>query len=366
MKGYLILLYIQIAFGAFTIPLYPIHKTPEEKASFYKSLKTFKAGAGPTNVPLTYNYEYYGLVQIGTPPQNFQVVFDTGSSNLWVPSSSCYSVSCSLHHTYNHSKSSTYIPNGKKIGIGYEAGSVTGFLSKDTVTWGGIQIPGITFAEMTSFPGTYWSSKAFDGIMGMAWVAESEDKITPVYQSMYSLGLINADSFAMYLVPGNGIGSALTLGGYNTSCSKNDWNWIPLLNEGFWEIKIDSITVNGKAIQVTGMKAVIDSGTPHLVGDSTIVNQINAIIPTVASDCSNIGSLPNVVITLNGVNYTLTGQDYVVQLNSEGLTSCETGWTPENFPSSLRNVLILGDLFMHVYYTQFDYGGSRIGFATAI
>jgi len=124
--------------------------------------------------------------------------------------------------------------------------------------------------------------------------------------------------------------------------------------------------VNGKAIQVTGMKAVIDSGTPHLVGDSTIVNPINAIIPTVASDCSNIGSLPNVVITMNGVNYTLTGQDYVVQLNSEGLTSCQTGWTPENFPSSLRNVLILGDLFMHVYYTQFDYGGKRIGFATAI
>ena len=117
-----------------------------------------------------------GQISIGTPAQNFQVIFDTGSSNLWVDNTKC-GLTCLLKHKYDSTKSSTYKANGTVFNIQYGSGPVSGHLSSDSVAWGSISTPDITFAEVDTVSGLglgYIIGK-FDGILGLGWPAISVD-----------------------------------------------------------------------------------------------------------------------------------------------------------------------------------------------
>jgi len=117
------------------------------------------------------NAQYYGPITVGTPGQSFNVVFDSGSSNLWVPSKSC-GLGCGLHPEYDSTQSSTYVANGTAFEIMYGSGPVSGFLSEDTINVGGLQVTGQTFAEInvTTGLGLGYMLGKFDGILGLAFL----------------------------------------------------------------------------------------------------------------------------------------------------------------------------------------------------
>ncbi len=88
-----------------------------------------------TRLPLSNfsNATYYGRIQLGTPPQDFNVVFDTGSTELWVMSERCASVACTSHERYKADRSSTFVKREQPFRVIYGTGSVIGLLQEVSV-----------------------------------------------------------------------------------------------------------------------------------------------------------------------------------------------------------------------------------------
>ena len=102
------------------------------------------------NVPVTSKlygqYQYITEVKIGTPPQGFALVPDTGSSNLWVTSTRLLN---NYHTPFHDSLSSTFMQDGISSTIKYAAHNVTGYLSTDNIIAGNLTSTGQSFIQAT-------------------------------------------------------------------------------------------------------------------------------------------------------------------------------------------------------------------------
>ena len=110
-----------------------------------------RAGSAPTPIRQRnfHNSLYVGILQIGHPPQQMRVQFDTGSSDFWVAGQM---PSGSGKRLYNHSASTTYVANGTAYDSGvYGSGdSYRGFYSSDAVSMGSTPLGPVTFAEINN------------------------------------------------------------------------------------------------------------------------------------------------------------------------------------------------------------------------
>lgn len=314
--------------------------------------------------------QFYGPISIGG--QEFQVIFDTGSSNTWVPGSECGFTTCWFHSKFDEKASPTFAHDGRNFSMHYGSGPVEGVFGKDTVSIGGIDIPGQPFAEvsMLSF-GSHniaYAVGKFDGLLGLGFKSISQYNIPTPFEAMVELGLVTEPVFAFYLQQDESSTGELVFGGVDESHFTGQLVDVPLTSESYWEVQMDSLSIAGYSVTSGPQKVIIDSGTSLLAGPSKAVAMIAAqlggsgmvgtqyVVP-----CASIPTLPDLQISMGGTNFTLAGSDYVIKVSG----TCMLAFIGIDVPVPAGPLWIMGDVFMRKYYCVFDYGNKKMRIAQA-
>ncbi|XP_071705797.1 aspartic proteinase-like [Rutidosis leptorrhynchoides] len=239
--------------------------------------------------------QYFGEISIGTPPQKFTVIFDTGSANLWVPSSQClHSASCFSHSKYKSSESSTFKENGKPATIQYGSASVSGYFSEERIKVADIVVEDQMFIEATMESDEMFSKGKFDGILGLGFKEIAVGNAVPVWENMVNQYVVKERVFSFWLNQKSeeGEGGEIVFGGVDPNHYKGTHTYVPVTQKGYWQFDMGDVLIGGES---TGLykneySAIVDSGTSFVAGPTSVINRINHAIGAasfVHDECKN-------------------------------------------------------------------------------
>ncbi|POW07854.1 hypothetical protein PSTT_07968 [Puccinia striiformis] len=354
------------------------------------------------HLPLSNGYadsEYYGVIQVGTPPRPYNVILDTGSSDLWLIGQGAVSSrtggglsnigppgatsSSAVGTPFTPANSNSFQSKSSTFQITYGSGSASGTVGSDTITQGSYTVTNQAFAVVNKATSGLLSGDV-SGIMGMAFQALASTGSAPFWQSAkidtFAFGIsrfVNI-STATDVEPGG----VMTLGGINNTLFQGDVNYISLKSQSYWLIAMDSVSIDGQVLPGTQSNAVaIDTGT-SLIGAPTAV--VAAVYAQIQGAKAATGSYqgyyefpcsanPVLSLTFGGKQYPIAPDDFNVgAVDSDGkmclgsIFAVESSTSSTSAKPSTSPAWIIGDSFLKNVYTVFRAsgdGGPAVGFA---
>ncbi|CAJ0924181.1 unnamed protein product, partial [Mesorhabditis belari] len=310
------------------------------------------------------DYEYLGRITVGTPPQEFNMLFDTGSGWFWVPSTNCTKLACARTHHFDPTKSTTFKEQGDALITRYGAGSASGVYGNDTITIGALSkkplaLPYTQIGLADHFElGIPYLPIRFDGILGLSPYYSSMGNTKPVlYETHGHLKKI----FTIFLEHRghkDGVkGGQITWGGVDTKNCEEEIHWVPMAAKDRYDIKVDGWKMNDISVNEAGI-VLADTGAPVLAVPQEIfdewVKKANAKTfdkYQYYADCST--NIP-IEVTIAGKVYTIKAKNYLRETGGEICAA---------------DVIVggvLGVPFFREYCIVHDLEKLRLGFAKAI
>jgi len=308
----------------------------------------------------------YGKLYVGVPPQEFLVVFDTGSGNLFLPDRTCQSTSCMTKHRYDKllSKAAKVSNSTSDVSFSVGHGSIVGRPTRDKVCLQPQEVCAdtdfVSAAQMSDVPfGLY----PFDGILGLAMPGLSQSKDYNFLGNLAEANQLQKDRFAIWLSKKVDLeDSEISFGEIPMTRLNSDIVWFPLSStDGLWQVEMKDVTVNlvrQSLCTTPPCHVVFDSGTGVLAGPKHMVETIKQEL-NVASDCSNWDDLPALGVELGDGVFNIEKYDYVQKTNEGCFVQLATLDTE-------KPILFLGTPFLERYVTIYDRVFLRVGIAFAV
>merc|ERR1719156_487927 len=183
--------------------------------------------------------EYYGKISVGIPPQEFLVVFDTGSGNLLLPGKECTDEACTSHKRFDSqlSKNSEQIAfadspdkpvekGGDRdvVTITFGTGEMSGVFVQDRICVGSICTHG-NFVSATEESDEPFSLVPFDGIFGLSLPQMSEGPHFNVFDCMIRDKVLKSPVFSVFFGGTDEEESEITFGEFKAERMASELFW---------------------------------------------------------------------------------------------------------------------------------------------
>lgn len=320
---------------------------------------------------------YLATVQIGTPPQNFLILMDSGSADFWVASDQCVGangVDCGKHQTLGATASSSFVASNSPFQVTYGTGAVAGAIIKDDITLAGLALPAHTFGVALQETADFSDdSVPFDGLMGLAQSTLSQQKVPTPVEALATAGLI-PDAITSYKISraaDNKNDGEITFGALDTTkFDPATLTVLPNVNtQGFWEADMDTVTVDGTDTKLAGRTAILDTGTTLIVAPIPDAEAVHNLITGSKTDGQGQFTVPcdfkqTVALSFGGKTFNIDPRDIAIP-GKAGATDCLSGISGGSFGTSDTEWLV-GDVFLKNAYFSTDVGKNTLSLATLV